>query len=154
MRFVFWIILMMCFYSSYSQKKNNHPLVVLKTSYAEEVNNRGSIGRIYEFMVEVRKAPLIIDSIWFGATPVPCDIYPSGSTQRITSIEKAGQFRISANRDLFRYFTKTDSTLVGQWFKPPFRFRGHAVLMYKFRDKRNYVVVQKASIRIPKKLRK
>ena len=154
MRFVFWIILMLFVSSSFAQKKTHHPLVVLKTSYAEEVNNRGSIGRIYEFLIEVRKAPLIIDSIWFGATPVPCDVYPSGSTQRITRIEKAGKYRISANRDLFRYFTKTDSTLVWQWFKPPFRFRGHAVLMYKFRDQRNYVVVQKASKRIPKRLRK
>lgn len=154
MRFVFWIILMLFVSSSFAQKKTHHPLVVLKTSYAEEVNNRGSIGRIYEFLIEVRKAPLIIDSIWFGATPVPCDLYPSGRTQRITRIEKAGKYRISANRDLFRYFTKTDSTLVWQWFKPPFRFRGHAVLMYKFRDQRNYVVVQKASKRIPKKLRK
>lgn len=154
MRFVFWIILMLFVSSSFAQKKTHHPLVVLKTSYAEEVNNRGSIGRIYEFLIEVRKAPLIIDSVWFGATPVPCDLYPSGSTQRITWIEKVGKYRISANRDLFRYFTKTDSTLVWQWFKPPFRFRGHAVLMYKFRDQRNYVVVQKASKRIPKKLRK
>lgn len=154
MRFVFWIILMLFVSSSFAQKKTHHPLVVLKTSYAEEVNNRGSIGRIYEFLIEVRKAPLIIDSIWFGATPVPCDLYPSGSTQRITRIEKVGKYRISANRDLFRYFTRTDSTLVWQWFKPPFRFRGHAVLMYKFRDQRNYVVVQKASKRIPKKLRK
>lgn len=154
MRFVFWIILTLCFHTPFAQKKSNPPLLVLKTSYAEEVNSRGSIGRIYEFIVTVRKAPLIIDSIWFGATPVPCDIYASGSTQRMTSIEKPGQYRISANRDLFRYFTKTDSTLVGQWFKPPFRFRGHAVLMYKFRGKRNYIVVQKASKRPPKKLRK
>lgn len=154
MRFFFWIILMISVHCSFAQKKTNHPLVVLKTSYAVEVNHRGSIGRIYEFIVTVRKAPLIIDSIWFGATPVPCDIYASGSTQRITSIEKPGQYRISANRELFRYFTKTDSTVVGQWFKPPFRFRGHAVLMYKFREKRNYIVVQKASKRPPKKPRK
>lgn len=154
MRFVFWVILLLFVSSCFSQKKSNHPLVVLKASYAEEVNNRSSIGRIYEFLIEVRKVPLIIDSIWFGATPVPCDLYPSGSTQRIIKIEKAGEYRISANRDLFRYFTKTDSALVWRWFKPPFRFRGHSVLMYKFRNQRNYVVVQKASKRIPKKLRK
>lgn len=103
------------------------------------------VGRVYEFLVETRREGILIDSVWFGATPVPCDVHDPVSRLRINKPLRKGQYLVRANRDLYaNYPADYDSSLAFQRFVPPFNFRGTACLMFYVKGKRGYTPVMQA----------
>lgn len=125
-----------------------------QASYTNEKNAGGRpVGRMYTFLIRINRADLRIDSVWFGHAPVPCDFYAPKSSQRIQSSTAPGVYRVVANRDLYRNFKQTDSVSVLNWFRAPFRFRGHAVVFYTLEGRREYLIVPSARRVAPKKKR-
>jgi hypothetical protein len=101
------------------------------------------VGRVYEMNIQTNVPNLIIDSVWFGATPVPCDVYDMSTTYKVDTLKQKGKYLIKANRDLYKYFSeRVDSTIAAATFKRPFPFDGDAVLFYKQDGKRNYFIVR------------
>jgi len=105
-------------------------------------NNGKEVGRIYSFEIETRKPGIQIREVWFGNTPVPCDVYRSGQSVRCDSMLSPGFYTVRVNRDLFRnYPTQTDSTQAARQFKKPFSFRGDAVLLVQYKGKTCYRIL-------------
>lgn len=131
--------------------ENIHIESVLFTNNHNSVRNK---GRIYEIKLQTKTDGILIDSIWFGSTPVPCDIYQSNTYQRTQGSLPKGNYIIKANQDLYKNFSHTiDSSEASQNFIQPFTFKGIAVLMYLQAGKRNYKIIKYAKEISPKPLR-
>jgi hypothetical protein len=125
-------------------KKARVPAVLLQCDSAAFTYRKSGvrlIGHVYSFHVRTLVPGVQIDSVWFGAAPVPCDVYDARGVQCDT-LKKKGVALLKANRDLYRMFPdQTDSTEVARNFRPPFPFRSEAVLMYRYKGKRYYLPV-------------
>ena len=107
--------------------------------YHQSGNNR-IVGDVYEFVVMPLVDNIEIDSVWFGYTPVPVEIY-SNVTKVITNeiIDKNKSYTIKANKDLYKNFYKNiDSSAAFKNFIPPFKFDAKAIIFYKKDNKRYY----------------
>ncbi|MBP6455368.1 MAG: hypothetical protein KA275_01460 [Chitinophagaceae bacterium] len=105
--------------------------------YHQSGNNR-IVGDVYEFVVMPLVDNIEIDSVWFGYTPVPVEIY-SNVTKVITNeiIDKNKSYTIKANKDLYKNFYKNiDSSAAFKNFIPPFKFDAKAIIFYKKDNKR------------------
>lgn len=153
MRCLFFIFI--CLITSFCfAGKKPATIILQQATYSYEKNSGGRpVGRMYTFLIRINRADLRIDSIWFGHAPVPCDFYAPKSSQRIQSSTIPGIYRVVANRDLYRNFIQTDSVSVLNWFRAPFRFRGHAVVFYTLEGRREYLIVPSARRVAPKKKR-
>jgi hypothetical protein len=107
--------------------------------YHQSGNNR-TIGDVYEFVVSPLFDNIEIDSVWFGYTPVPVEIYDNETKIRSQEeIAKNKLYSIKANKDLYKNFYKTiDSTEAFKNFIPPFKFNVKAIIFYKKDNKRYY----------------
>ena len=109
------------------------------------IENHRKVGNVYEFLIRTYTSQIMIDSVWFGATPVPCDIYTIKTRQRLERTGNAGRYLVKANRDLYANYSSTiDSSEASAGFVPPFAFRGTAYIMYKVNRKRYYQKVHNA----------
>lgn len=141
---LFSICIALALYTSASHKLKRRLLHCTDATYSD-IHDIRKVGRVYEFMVQARKDGILIDSVWFGATPVPCDVYDIRTRQRIRHSLRKGQYMVRANRDLYaNYPAEYDSVAAFRRFVAPFAFRGTACLMYSAKGKRGYTVVQEA----------
>ena len=117
-------------------------------------NNIRTVGNIYELKINVLANNVSIDSVWFGATPVPCDVYETRTLQRVSSPVLKGQYLVKANRNLYENFYRNiDSTFAYNQFVPPFPFKGALVIMYTYQGKKYYKVVNEIEERAQKQMR-
>ena len=124
------------------KKKATHYVKYVSGTFS---NNEGAIrkvGCVYEFVINTCTDNVIIDSVWFGATPVPCDLLEITSRHKTDLANTKGMYIVRANKDVYKNFNaQVDSTLSYAAFKAPFVFKGDAVIMYKVNGKRYYVNV-------------
>lgn len=127
-----------------SQKPKRNVLRCIDATYTT-IEGIRKVGNVYEFLVETRKDGVRIDSVWFGATPVPCDVHDLRTGHPIRQVLRKGKYMVRANRDLYiNYTAEYDSTAAFQRFVPPFNFQGTAYLMYQRNGKRGYTMVSQA----------
>lgn len=127
--------------------------VVLQANMREKPAPR-SDGRLYEFEIKALHDNLQFDSVWFGATPVPCDVWTSPIRGKATSIKKNSTYLISCNRDLYRYYAdRFDSTASSHVLKNT-RFEGEAMLLYRYQGKRYTLRVNHILSKQPRPTRK
>ncbi len=126
-------------------KRSKTPTVLLQCDLATYTYRKSGvrlIGHVYSFHVKSMAPGLIIDSVWFGATPVPCDVYDA-TGQPADTLKRPGAFLIKANRDLYRLFPEqADSSTAARTFRTPFAYPGQPVIMYWYKGKRGYVKVK------------
>ena len=112
------------------------------------------IGNVYEFTLRTNYPNVILDSVWFGATPVPCDAYDANTGMKVDTAKTPGLYLVKANKDLYRFFSeKIDSTEAAAQFKAPFTFSSDACIMYTYKGKRYYLPVSGMEQRKDKPLR-
>jgi hypothetical protein len=100
------------------------------------------VGRIYEFQILVKESGCRIDSVWFGSTPVPCEVLESEKRNPVNGLLPQGEYIVRANKDLYTNYPKEfDKTTAEKMFKQPFKFKGDAVILYTIRGKRYARVV-------------
>ncbi len=117
-------------------------------------NNHKTTGNIYELSIQVNTNGVIIDSVWFGATPVPCDVYEIKTMQRIAPPISKGKYLIKANKNLYENFYRSiDSSFAYNHFIAPFPFAGELVIMYVYKGKRYFKSVKQIEQRAQKPLR-
>lgn len=157
---LFTIFLLTCFFShdSFSAKKRKSlakEIVTYQSGFYSFVhNNIRTVGNIYELKINVHANNVIIDSVWFGATPVPCDVYETRTLQRVASPVLKGQYLVKANRNLYENFYRNiDSTFSYNLFVPPFPFKGDLVIMYSYQGKKYYKVINNVEERAQKQMR-
>lgn len=116
--------------------------------------NRKTTGNIYEVNIQVLANGVLIDSVWFGATPVPCDLYEMKTLQRVTSPVNRGRYLIKANKDLYaNFYRNIDSTFAYNHFVEPFPFKADLVIMYQYNGKRYYKSIKNIEQRPQKSMR-
>jgi hypothetical protein len=97
------------------------------------------VGDVYELTIKTNVDNVIIDKVWFGATPVPCDVYSMETNYRVDTASKKGTYLVKANKNLYRnFYYQIDSSEAAQSFRPPFIFKGDAIVMYTYKGKRYY----------------
>lgn len=117
-------------------------------------NNRKTTGNIYELNIQVLANEVVIDSVWFGATPVPCDLYEMKTLQRVSSPVNRGRYLLKANKDLYaNFYRNIDSTFAYNHFVEPFPFKADLVIMYQYKGKRYYKSIKDIKERPQKSMR-
>lgn len=112
------------------------------------------IGHVYEITVRTNYPNVVMDSVWFGATPVPCDVYDANTGMKVDTAKSPGLYLIKANKDLYRLFSeKIDSTEAASRFRAPFRFSSDAYIMFTYKGKRSYLPISGMEQRKDKPLR-
>jgi hypothetical protein len=112
------------------------------------------IGNVYEITLRTYYPNVIFDSVWFGATPVPCDVYEATTGVKADTAKKPGLYVVKANRDLYRFFSeKIDSTQAARTFKAPYAFSSEAYVMYLYKGKRYFLPISGFEERKDKPLR-
>lgn len=130
------------------------PINVINTSYSYVYNAYKTTGNIYEIEIQTKYNNLVIDSVWFGATPVPCDVYDKKNGQRIYDPLPPGTYIVKANKDLYKYFYRNiDSSYAYTHFVAPFTFNGACVILYTFNNKRMYHTILNVTEKPQKQLR-
>lgn len=148
-----FLFIFIAFNAMSGQKPKRNVLRCIDATYSN-IEGIRKVGNVYEFMVEVRKNDILIDSVWFGTTPVPCDVHDLSTGHRIRQKLPRGRYMVRANRDLYiNYAAEYDSTAAFQRFVPPFNFRATAYLMYQSKGKRGYALVRQARKVTGKQLR-
>lgn len=135
-------------------KIKKEPINVINTTYSYVYNAYKTTGNIYEIEIQTKYNNIVVDSVWFGATPVPCDIYDKKNGQRIFDPLTAGQYVIKANKDLYKYFYRNiDSSYAYAHFVAPFTFNAVCIIFYKYNNKRMYYTIHNATEKPQKQLR-
>jgi len=129
--------------SSAMKKKVADPIQYVSGTFSINEGSIRKVGRVYEFVINTLTDNVIIDSVWFGATPVPCDLLEIKTRHNIDLANVKGTYIVRANKDLYKNFNaQIDSTSSYTHFKAPFAFKGDAVIMYKVNGKRSYLNVK------------
>jgi hypothetical protein len=140
--------------SNLAQAATKQGVVVHSASYTEKPAPRFN-GRIYEFEISCNKTGLVLDSVWFGNAPVPCDVFTFNRKEKVTSLQSGQHYIVRCNRDLYsQYPDRFDSVKAATYFKAPFSFRGKAVLLYSLSSQHFGVSVKSIRYRKPQPLRK
>ena len=126
------------------QKVKPDYIQYIKGTYVQD--DKGTVGDVYSFIINTRLSNITIDSVWFGATPVPCDVFETKRLQRIQGALPKGSYKVQVNKNLYEKFhQRIDSTNAFKNFKAPFTFKGDAIIMYSYKQKRYYKIVQNVS---------
>jgi hypothetical protein len=157
---VFPLLLIFCViaqdqFAAKKRKTVSREIVTCQSAtYSFVHNNIRTVGNIYELNITVNANDVTIDSVWFGATPVPCDIYETRTLQRVASPVLHGKYLIKANKDLYaNFYRNIDSTFAYNHFVPPFPFKGELVIMYSYKGKRYYKTIKNVEERAQKRMR-
>jgi hypothetical protein len=136
------------------KKASGEILTCQSAFYSLVQNNIRTVGNIYELSITVNANDVTIDSVWFGATPVPCDLYETKTLQRVSSPVLKGKYLLKANRNLYQNFYRNiDSAFAYNQFRAPFTFKGVLVIMYTHKGKRYYKTVSRVEEHEQKKMR-
>lgn len=126
-----------------------------EVTYTNVASGSRKTGRVYKFYVTVLSPKIKIDQVWFGDTPVPCEVYKMPGRIHVDSCIKTGNYLIEANRDLYKNFSsKFDSVTVLQNFNPKVSFKGEAILFYWMKGLRGSYVVNQVAVETKMKTRK
>lgn len=124
-------------------KKKNKCLQLISGTYSETNGPTRKIGTIYEFDIKTVCGNIKIDSVWFGSTPVPCDVIQLNTRSKVDSCLTPSLYRIRANKDLYKHFTRQyDSTTIYKNFVAPMPFQGEAIIFYIINGQRKYYVAK------------
>jgi hypothetical protein len=135
-------------------KRKKNCIKVIQSSVIDMRNTPRQIGMVYEFDVQLKCNAIVFDSVWFGNTPVPCDAVDLLASVKVDTCYPGKTYRIRANKELYQNFPgRYDSSLHAKQFKPPFAFRGVAVVFYRYKGKRSYLVINKAEEKTTKPMR-
>ncbi len=138
------LMLSAIFPASAMKKKQQKPLTYLSGTYSINEGPVRKVGTIYELKISTKEENITVDSVWFGATPVPCDLLETKTRHKIDKAVEKGTYIVRANKNLYENFhAQVDSTSSYKSFKRPFAFKGDAVIMYKVKGKRYYTPVTK-----------
>lgn len=136
------------------KKKQVRDIKVVNATYSNNDNSIRKVGNVYQFTIQTNVNNITIDSVWFGATPIPCNILSIKTKERLTTAEKKGKYMVQVNRNLYANFPQqADSTKAATLFKAPFAFRGKAVLFYKKNGIRMYEIVNQVKEVAPPRMR-
>lgn len=125
------------------KKKEKELLRVVSSVYYNQNTKIRKVGTIYEITIQTMFENVTIDSVWFGATPVPCDLLETSKKHRVTIAKDKGTYIVKANKNLYaNYPQQVDSTEAYKNFVAPFSFNADAVIMYKVNGKRYYKIVR------------
>lgn len=149
---VFIISILILF--SFKKKKSKELITYQKGFYSFVQNQTKTTGNIFELTISTKVTDITIDSVWFGATPVPCDVYETKTLHRVAQPLTKGEYLIKANKNLYEnFYRNVDSTTAFKAFSAPFAFRGEVIIMYQYKGKRYYKSISKVEKRIQKQLR-
>lgn len=114
-------------------------------TYKMVQNSSRITGRVYQFQMAVFVPQLKIKRVWFGDTPVPCEVYLMPGRIHVDSCMKAGLYLVEANRDLYKNFSSQyDSLEVSKNFHPKRSFQGEAMIIYDWKGlESSYIVTRK-----------
>ena len=136
------------------KRSKTKDLLIEKVEFVNVLNHVRNKGRIYEIIIQTNKNDLTIDSIWFGATPVPCDVYDIQKQEKQNGKLPIGKYTIKVNQDLYKYFSnQIDSTQAFLRFKAPSKLQGLFMIMYLDKTKRKFFPVYQAKEAAQKPLR-
>jgi hypothetical protein len=137
------------------KKKKSKCLSFVSGTYTITNGPTRIIGTIFELDVKTTCSHILIDSMWFGNTPVPCDVINLSTKNKVDSCAANVIYRVRGNKDLYKNFaSKFDSTAAYNLFKAPFAFKGEAVIFYKVNGVRYYLVGSGLTNKAPKPYRK
>jgi len=140
--FILFVFLFSLNAQANKKRKSRDHISVLKSTYSTNLGGIRKVGDVYEFTIKTLSPNIIIDSVWFGSTPVPCDLFEIKKKTKIEKTTIKGEYLVRTNKDLYTNFSKQiDSTEAFNNFKPPFLFKGVAIIMYKVNGKRYYKTV-------------
>lgn len=139
------------------KKKNRKPVPAVRFESGFFTYRKGGvrlIGNVYEFTLRTYYSNVVFDSVWFGATPVPCDLYDANTGIKTDTAKTPGLYLVKANRDLYRlFYEKVDSTQAAARYKAPYKFSSEAYVMYMYQGKRYYLPISNLEERKDKPLR-
>ncbi|MBK7764210.1 MAG: hypothetical protein IPI46_12840 [Bacteroidetes bacterium] len=146
MKLLVSILFMVISLQLFAIKKGKHFTYVSGTCI-HAVDSIKKVGDIYDFTIKTHKTKLLIDSVWFGATPVPCDVYESTTNHKVAFAFKKGKYHVRVNKNLYQNFpTLVDSTQAHKNFKASVPFKGDAMIMYIYKGKRYFESVSGVEI--------
>ncbi len=156
-KLVLTLLIISVFFSELSakKKKTKDAIKFVSGVYSTNDSSIRKVGDVYVLMVKTLAENVVFDSVWFGATPVPCDLLDAKTNHKIGSSGLKGTYIVRANKNLYANFhTDIDSTTAYKNFNAPFPFKGDAVIMYKVNGVRYYKVVSKVMKVTAKGMRK
>lgn len=151
--FLFAILILGCSKLN-AQKPSKKAVQCMESFYTYQERNNRTIGDVYEFKIKINALPCHIKYVWFGATPVPCDIYDSKTNNRIDSLRSKGTYWVRCNKDLYKNFPNQDSTVLAKEFKAPYPYKGGAVLIGTYKKAEVLVWVKSSPQKPAKSLRR
>lgn len=138
MKMICTIVIMSLSILLFANKKNKH-FTYISGTCIHAVDSIKKVGDIYDFSIKTHKTKLLIDSVWFGATPVPCDVFESTTNQKVAVAFKKGKYHVRVNKNLYENFPALiDSSIAYKNFKSPIPFKGDAMIMYIYKGKRYF----------------
>jgi hypothetical protein len=141
MKNIFFVTFLLVSFTSFAAKKKTAYVAYVSGTFSMNESSIRKVGNVYELIINTLTENVLLDSVWFGATPVPCDLLETKTRHKIEKASEKGTYIVRANRNLYENFPgQTDSTQAYKNFKPPFRFKGDAVIMYKVKGKRYYTI--------------
>lgn len=152
-RLIFFSFVIFSFSSLSAQKKSKKPIVCTESFYTYRERNKRIIGNVYEFKIQVNALPYHVNYVWFGATPIPCDVYELKTNNRIDSIRSKGIYWVRCNKDLYKNFPTQDSIVLAKEFKAPYPYKGGAILVGTYKKERHLLWVKSSPQRPAKGLR-
>jgi hypothetical protein len=152
MKNTFLLLLSFLFLSSvaFAQKKKKRKKTYSPIEYVNYVSGfytyqKGGvriIGDVYELTLKTNADNIIIDSVWFGATPVPCDVYSMETNYKTDTAKTKGTYLLKVNKNLYRnFYYQIDSSAAAAAFKAPFKYYSDALVMYLYKGKRYYMPI-------------
>jgi len=137
---------------AFSKKKKCRHVKYVSGTYSENRNGNRDIGRVYELTIKTLSGNVIADSVWFGYTPVPCDLLESATKHKTDTATQKGLYIVRVNRDLYANFSQQVDS--GKAYTPAYTFRGDAVIMYTQNGKRYFLPVYDVKKIAPKPKRR
>ncbi len=149
-----YFLLLLCFMfispMAFAQKKKKRKKRNTPTEYVKYVSGfytyqKGGvriIGDVYELILKTNVDQIIIDSVWFGATPVPCDVYSMNTSYKTDTAHSKGEYLLKVNKNLYRnFYYQIDSSAAATAFNVPFNYYSDAIVMYRYKGKRYYMPI-------------
>jgi len=118
---------------------------LMEASYKHHTGGIRVVGTIYSFKILTHREGIKIESVWFGSTPVPVDVYDFGTqVQAAQPLERETEYLIKANKNLFKnFYPNVDSTEAAANYKKPFDFSGEAFIVYsQYGDVRYFPITE------------
>ena len=139
------LIVLLCCCVSVQARKKNVAVKYLGGTMIHAYDSLRKVGDVYDFQVQTFKPNIYFSAVWFGATPVRCDVYEQPTNYRTDTARKPGLYHLSVNKDLYKNFPSSfDSTRAFPSFQPPLSFRGEAIILYAERGKpASYLTVKR-----------